>query len=230
MRAVRCLSFRWIVAILSCAVPAAAAAKVDVVVLKNGTRVVGEVRSMSKSSLKLKTDDMGTLQIEWDNITELTAPEFFEVESMDGGLHFGSLRPGPGEGALEIVAASGNQRLALREVARIQLVKAGFWEKFKGSVDVGAGYTSATELLQPNFDGELRYTRPRFEASVEADAVLTKQPEVEDTQRGSLTLGYTRIFPNRHRAFTQAMFEQNRELGLRPAQQRGGGLGLSAHP
>ena len=211
---VRSSAFLLIVALVACAVPAAAAPKVDVVVLKNGTRVVGEIRSMSKSSLKLKTDDMGTLQIEWDNITELTAPEFFEVESMNGGLHFGSLRPLPGEQALEIVAAAGSERLALREVARIQLVESGFWEKFKGSFDVGAGYTSATELQQLSFDGELNYRRPRFEASLTTDAVLTKQPDADDTQRGSLTLGYTRLFPNRHRVFAQAMLEQNRELGF----------------
>jgi hypothetical protein len=202
--------------LLSCLVPAPAAAapKVDVVVLKNGSRVVGEVRSMSKSRLELKTDDMGTLQIEWDNITQITAPEFFEVESLNGGLYFGSLQPAPGQDALEIVADWGNDQLPFGQVARIQLVKAGFWERFKGSVDAGAGYTSATELAQFTFDGELRFTRPRFEASAVADAVFTKQPDVEDTQRSSLTLGYTRIFPNRHRIFAQAKFEQNRELGF----------------
>jgi hypothetical protein len=41
-------------------------------------------------------------------------------------------------------------------------VKGGFWDKFRGSFDVGAGYTSATELLQLDFDAKLRYTRPRF--------------------------------------------------------------------
>ena len=39
-------------------------------------------------------------------------------------------------------------------MARIQVVKSGFWERFKGSIDVGAGYTSATELLQLDLDAE----------------------------------------------------------------------------
>ncbi len=99
-------------------------------------------------------------------------------------------------------------------MVRIQLVKGGFWEKFRGSFDVGAGYTSATELLQLDFDAKLRYTRPRFEAFAQADAVVTQQPEADDTRRSSLTLGYTRIFPNRHRIFAQGALEQNRELGF----------------
>jgi hypothetical protein len=157
---------------------------------------------------------MGTVQIEWGNITQVTAPEFFEIEDMDGGLHFGALRPGPGEGTLEVVADWGNDVLPLRRVARLQLVKSGFWDRFKGSVDVGASYTSASELLQLELDGDLRYRRPRFEASARADAVLTQQPEVEDTRRSSLTLAYARFLPNRHRIFTQGTIEQNRELGF----------------
>jgi len=196
------------------AAPARAAPKVDVVVLQNGTRVVGEIKSMSKGRLELGTDDMGTVQIEWGNVAQVTAPEFFEVEDMEGGLYFGSLRPGRAEGALEVVADWGENALLLRRVARIQLVKSGFWDRFRGSVDVGASYTSATELLQVELDGDLRFRRPRFEASAKANAVLTQQPEVEDTRRSSFTLGYARLFSNRHRAFAQGALEQNRELGF----------------
>jgi hypothetical protein len=197
------------------ALPAAGAApKVDVVVLQNGTRVVGEIRSMSRGRLELKTDDMGTIYVEWGNIVQVTAPEFFEVEDMEGGLYFGSLRPGGAEGALEVVTDWAENSLLLRRVARIQLVKSGFWDRFRGSVDIGASYTSATELLQAEADAELRYRRPRFEASAEASAVLTQQPEVEDTQRSSLALGYARLFANRQRIFALGTLEQNRELGF----------------
>jgi hypothetical protein len=193
--------------------PALAAPKVDVVVLQNGTRVIGEVRSMQKARLELGTDDMGTIQVEWGNVTQVTAPEFFEIEDMRGGLHFGSLRPGPGEGVLEMMADWGTEALPLREVARIQRVKASFWDRFKGSVDVGASYTSASELLQVELDADLRFRRPKFEATAKANAVLTQQPDVDDTRRSSLTVGYTRLFSNRQRLFTQGTLEQNRELG-----------------
>jgi len=113
-----------------------------------------------------------------------------------------------------VTADWGENTLLLRRVARIQLVKSGFWDRFKGSVDVGASYTSATQLFQVEGDANLRYRRPRFEASAEANAVLTQQPEVEDTRRSSLTLAYARLFADRHRAFAQGALEQNRELGF----------------
>jgi len=192
----------------------AGAAKGDVVVLRNGSRVIGELKSMTRSRIELSTDDMGTLQIEWDNVAQITAPEFFEVEDMNGGLHFGSLKPGPGEGALEVEADWGNDVLQLSQVASIELVKGGFWARFRGSVDLGASYTSATELLQLEADGDLNYRRPKFEASAKANAVITQQPDVDDTRRSSLTLAYSRLLPQRHRIFTQGTLEQNRELGF----------------
>jgi hypothetical protein len=207
--AVRALSVTLLIALAGAT---AHAAKVDVVLLQNGSRIVGEVKSMSKARLELGTDDMGTLQIEWGNVTQVTAPEFFEVEVMGGSLYFGSLRPGPAEGTVEVVADWGNETLSLAQVARIQLVKSSFWDRFRGSVDAGAGYTSATELLQVELDGDMRYRRPKYEAQARANAVITQQPEAE-TRRSSLTLAYARMFPNRQRVFAQGTLEQNRELG-----------------
>ncbi len=206
-------AFRTAAAALAAGALAAAAhaAKLDVIVLQNGTRVVGEVKSMKKARLEVATDDMGTLQIEWANVVELTAPGFFEVEDLAGRLFFGSLQRGPEAASVEVVADWGNDVLALAKVARIQLVRSGFWDRIGGSIDAGAGYTSATELLQLDLDARVRYRRPRFEASATADAVVTRQPDVDDTQRSAITLAYTRLFSNHHRAFTQATLERNRE-------------------
>jgi putative salt-induced outer membrane protein YdiY len=196
------------------AAPAPAAPKVDVVVLQNGTRLVGEIRSMSRGKLELRTDDMGTLQIEWDNVVEVTAPEYFEVEDLEGSLYFGSLQPGRSQGALEVVADWGKDAVLIHRVARIQLVKSSFWDRFRGSIDAGAGYTSATELFQVELDAELRYRRPTYEFKATADAVVTQQPEADDTQRSAFTASYTRVLPGRHRIFGQGAIEQNQELGF----------------
>jgi hypothetical protein len=125
---------------------------------------------MKKARLEVGTDDMGTLQIEWANVAEVTAPGFFEVEDMAGRLFFGSLRRGPDSASVEGVADWGNDVLPLSQVSRIQLVKSGFWDRINGSIDAGMGYTSATELLQLDLDAKIKYRRPKFEASATADA------------------------------------------------------------
>ena len=192
---------------------AAAKPKVDVIVLENGTSVVGELRSMSKGRLEVKTDDMGTIQIEWGNVAQVTAPEYFEVEDMSGRLHFGALRPA-GEGrAIEVFNTLGAVSLPLVRVARIHLVESNFWARISGSLDVGASYTSASELFQVDLDGEIRFRRPKFEFAMEADAVATRQPDVDETRRGSVTVSYGRMFSNGQRLVAKGMIEKNEELG-----------------
>jgi hypothetical protein len=168
---------------------------------------------------------MGTLQVEWDNVVQVTAPALFEVEDMRGRLRFGSLRPAPDGVRLEVVNIEGGQPLPLGEVARIQMVKAQFWDRISGTLDAGASYTSASELLELDLDGEIRFRRPKFETSAQAEAVLTRQPDVEDTRRASLSVAYTRLFSNGQRVFTQGAVEQNRELGYESRSSLTGGWG-----
>lgn len=212
-----------VLAALLAATTAAGDEKVDVVVLSNASRIVGEVRSMKRGRLELKTDDMGTVQIEWENIASVTAPGLFEVEDMGGRLRFGALRPSTDGRRLEIVNSDGVQVLPLPEVARLHLVKSTFWDRISGSLDLGASYESASELLQLDVDGDARFRRPKFEVAAEASAVFTRQPDSDDTRRSTLSLAYNRLFSNSHRILAQGAFEQNRELGYdRRASLKGG--------
>ena len=54
--------------------PARADPKTDIVVLKNGNTITCEIKRLSRGKLRVKTDDMGTVDIEWDKIESVTAP------------------------------------------------------------------------------------------------------------------------------------------------------------
>jgi hypothetical protein len=191
----------------------AASLKVDVIVLKNGTSVVGELLSMKRGRLSLKTDDMGTVQIEWGKVDRVTAPELFEVEDMNGRLQFGSLKPSADGTGILVANILNALPLPLGNVSRIQLVKSTFWDRISGFLDLGASYTSASELLQVDLDSEVRFRRPKFEFAMEANAVTTRQPDVDDTRRGSITLSYMRVVSDGQRVVARGAIEQNRELG-----------------
>ena len=49
-------------------IPALARDKTDVVILKNGDRVTGEIKSLDRGKMSLSTDHMGTIQIEWEEV------------------------------------------------------------------------------------------------------------------------------------------------------------------
>ena len=189
-------------------------AKTDVVVLKNGDHLTGEVDQLDRGRLTFKTDDMGTVEIEWDNVRSVTATAPFDVDDLGGNLYLGSLAPGPVEGQLLIAWAGRTDTVDLLQIMRIRRLHTSFWRRLDGSLDVGASYTSASELFKADVAGNIGVERPGYEVSLDGTSTLSSQPEVEDTRRSLLSLGYARRFPGRWVALVKGQFEQNRELGF----------------
>ena len=76
-----------------------AAEKTDVVVLRNGDRITGEVKELVQGRLELKTDSMETIYIQWDAIAQVTSDQHLEVEMETGEKFFGPLSPAPEAGS-----------------------------------------------------------------------------------------------------------------------------------
>lgn len=195
------------------AAPVAADPKTDVVVLKNGDRLTCEIRRLARGKLRVKTDDMGTVDIEWDKIESLTAKGLFEIEDLQGGLYFGPLETIPEEG-LQVATATGIETVPLPAVARIMTIKASFWKRLSGSIDFGFGYTKSSDLAEFNGDVSVKFTRPSFFAQFKASSFIQRQENVDDTTRNSTSISYTRTFENRQFAVGQVSADQNRELGF----------------
>jgi hypothetical protein len=199
--------------ILGLAVPGRAAPKTDVVVLKNGDRITCEIQRLARGKLRVKTDDMGTVDIEWEKTESLTGKGLFEIEDLTGRLFFGPLETIPDEG-LQVATATGIQTVPLLSVARINMIEASFWKRLSGSIDVGFGYTKSSDLAEFNGDVSVKFTRPSFFAQFKASSFIQRQENVDDTTRNSISLSYTRTFENRQFAVGQVSADQNRELGF----------------
>jgi hypothetical protein len=203
----------------------ARAAKTDVVVLRNGDRVTCEVDQLERGRLVVKTDDMGTLEIEWDKVQSVTAAAEFDIDDLEGRRYVGSLAPAaPGELRITTTAGGANV-LRLADVARIHRIGATFWKRLDGSLDVGTSYTSATALFKLDVAGSIGTHNPGYDISASGSTSITEQPDAESTSRSVLSFGYTRRFRRRWVGLFKTQLEQNRELGfdLRSSAALGGG-------
>jgi hypothetical protein len=209
---------------LALAASPALAAKTDVVVLRNGDRLTGEVQQLERGRLRLKTDDVGTVEIEWDEIVSITADAPLDLDDVRGNRYVGSLAPGP-PGQLRLSWGDAEQTVEILSIVRIRRLYTSFWSRLNGSIDAGASYTSASELFTLDLSGTIGVERPGFGIDVDAAATVNTQPDVEDTRRASLSFAYERRFTNRWVALVQGQLEQNRELGfdLRSSASAGGG-------
>ena len=159
--------------LLSMCGTAYAQAKTDVVRLANGDAITGEVSNLGRGLLEYKTDDAGTIYIEWDKIVSVVATGQFEV-STTGGLRFlGSLAAGNPR-SLVVVSFTGTVTLATADVTTIMPIGSSFWKKLDGSVDVGFSYTRSSHIAQLNINTTTMFRRPAFEARLTGSGTLTQ--------------------------------------------------------
>jgi hypothetical protein len=189
------------------------AEKTDVVVLRNGDRITGEVKTLSRGKLDYSTDDAGRLAIEWVKVARLTSPHSFEVEVSSGAKHYGRLMAIEGDGSIAVAGVTVDT-LAIPSVVRINTLDAGFFQRTKAYLDVGYTYAKANEATTFNAAGEVSYRGDRFGGAFKFDSYAQGQESVPTTSRNSIGLRGTRYLPKRWSAIALAQTEQNDELNL----------------
>lgn len=200
-------------ALLLTAVPAFAA-KTDIIVLRNGDHLTGEVTEMRQAKLQVKTDDAGTLSIEWDKVASISTAAEFDITKHDGTRLLGRFTPAAA-GSLNVVDASGSATVVLMaDLAVFATIKATFMDRIDGSMDLGGSYTKSSGVADLYFDAEATYRRPSFLYKAHFSTNLTRQPEAPETGRYSLNLGYTRFRESQWNVSSFVFLESNRDLGF----------------
>jgi hypothetical protein len=189
-----------------------ARAKTDTVTLGNGNEITCEIVSLSRGKLRVKTDDMSTVNIEWDKVASVTGKGIFEIEDLSGRLFYGPLQTVPGEG-LQVATATGIENVPLASIARLMHIEASFWKRLSGSIDIGFAYTKSSKLVQFNGDVTVKFTQPTFVSELSASSYIQRQENVEDTTRNAISLSYGRVRENRQFVLGRVSADQNRELG-----------------
>jgi len=212
--------------LLALAVPAAAE-KTDILLLKNGDRVTGEIDDLEGGLLIYKTDNMGTLNVEWEDIDRLTSKNFFRVELKSGDLRYGSLVEAPHGGSLQVSEAAGNVLVPMADVAFIKPIYQKFWKRFDAQIDAGFSYTQANNATQLSASGQATYQVERARGILNFNSLLNDQDDVDATARHDVSFGYFRSLPGHKRTnwFLAAQVQSNQELGLQLRVLGAGGLG-----
>jgi hypothetical protein len=186
--------------------------KTDVVTLRNGDRITGEVSTLERGRLELKTDDAGTLEIEWDKVASVQAMRQFEVETSDGRRLLGSL----GKAADRVLLIAGaDLNVPMPEVTRLTAIGASFWKKIEGSIDAGFTYTQSSGIAQTTLNTNSVYRRPAFLFRLDSSATLTQRSDEEERDdRAALDFSYVRYRGRRLFISGAVGFETNESLGL----------------
>jgi hypothetical protein len=161
--------------------------KSDVVMLRNGDRLSGDILSLEFGILSLSTDNMSTLSIEWPAVRSVTSKFEFAIERRDGSKYHGVITTSDDGADLIVQSAEGTIRFPMGEVERISRFSPKFWDRINGALAVGFSYTksSAIQVGSVNFNANYRSTT--VVGSLAFSANSTKDSSGTTTNRALLT-------------------------------------------
>jgi len=190
------------------------AVRTDIVILNNDDRITGDIKSLERGMLKLKTDAADNILIQWEDIKRLISTTSFEVESTTGRRYFGSFPANSGTRKLHIVGVLDSLVIDFDKIVYIVPIEDTFWSRIDGSVDLGLSYTQANLLIKWSFAGEIRYRAPSFYSRLLVNSSISEQENVSRTSRQDMELRNTRFF--RHKTFSNLIYSMmsNDELGV----------------
>lgn len=188
--------------------------KNDRLKLLNGDQLTGEVKKLEDGLLVLSTDDMGTLSIEWDKIFSIISTKQFEVELSGGALYYGSLSDTSIPRYMVVSNDSFSIWVYRDEVVKLLQMDEGFWTSLDGSASLGFNYTKASNLFQLNGDMDVLYRGRKNQSQLTVSTVLTRQTDVENSDRFDLNFSESFLFYDRWFSTASFGLQSNDALGL----------------
>lgn len=190
------------------------AQKVDTVVIRNGDRIVGEIKSLDHGSLTYKTDDVGTLTIKWNKVHRIVSPRYFEVEDERGRRYYGALQSAGVDQRMVVAVTSFIDTLDILRVVRIYPIGLGFWARVDGRLNLNLSFQRANRLRSVGLDLDAQHrTRLRL-TELQSSSYFQTQEGAAQTSRNSLALNQLRFLQARWLLTAAGQLEQNKELDL----------------
>lgn len=205
--------------------PAFAREKSDVVWLVNGDRITGEIKRLEHGVLRLSTDSLGTVNIEWDDINTVESDYEFQFERTDGKRVTGGFTAAPEPQQLIVKIEDGTVTFAQEDIVRISQIEETFWERVNGSMTFGYSFTKASDVAQGNLGFGASHRSEVRSFSIDGSTIITSDQDSDKTQRSTLRLNMTRFRANRWFNSYLLGFEKNDELGLSLRTSLGAGIG-----
>lgn len=208
-----------------------AAPKTDVVVLKNGDRITGEIKGLERGILSLSTDAAGTISIEWPEVARIETKQYLEVEQLDGDRSYGHASRPAETGSVVLGTdddpdATAQAPLALDDIVRITPISEGRWiDHINGHASIGLSAASANDNRQVTLSGDMTYRAPERSWTVTYEGARTESTNNPVSDRQDVDGTYRWLRPERWFWAATGGFASNDELDLKLRSLVGAGRG-----
>jgi hypothetical protein len=199
-----------------------ASRKDDVLILKNGDRMTGEIKGLQRGELNFKADYMAeSVRIDWNRVDRIETKSTFLIQLVDGHLFTAGIKllPSTSADAQNVIIDVANSPTIVRQldVLRISPVETGFWKQLEGSVDFGLSYTSGNKQYSTELTAAATYRKGDHTFTSSIDSAFSGQPKAESTKRNQFTFDYRKQVNERWYvgAFLDLLRSDQQSLALR---------------
>jgi len=183
-----------LVAMLIVCVPATwAKHKDDVVIMKNGDRFTGEIKSLQRGELIFKASYMTeSVHLDWSKVSRLESKDSYLIFMADGYQFTDQFKLEDGTEDNLHIGPAGVIKVSQHNVLRIMPVEESFWSQLEGSINLGLNYTSGNEQYDVELMTSVSYRRGVSLLKTSFDTSLSGQSKGTKTARNQFTIDYTR--------------------------------------
>jgi hypothetical protein len=205
--------------------------KDDVIIMKNGDRLTGEIKRLEEGQLFFQSPYMlDPVAVDWKQVDRLESMDNFNVSLTGGQIHSGIIgkQSQTQEAASDFLISDGPAaiRVPREQVVAITPVEGSFWRQLTGSIDYGYSFTGGNNsTTQSSFSGVLGYRAERWTMNMTGSSVFNGQSEGTTTGRNTLSVLYARKLTERWYAGALSELLNSRQQDLTLRTTAGGGLG-----
>jgi hypothetical protein len=201
------------------------ASKIDTIYFQNGDRLTAEVKTLETNTLRLSTDDAGTVVVEWNKVDSVKIINTMRILLKDGEILYGKLLPSGEVKRCYIWTREGEPRLTeLQAIVGLSPVEERFVDRLTGSLSSGFSYTKASDFMQFNLDGSIKYLAEKNHIELFYDGIITSESESK-THHQNGGVNFRRILPRKWFLISHFSAESisEQQLDLRTSFGLGGG-------
>ena len=167
----------------------------DVVVLKNGDRLTGEIKGLQRGELRVKSDYMAeAVRLDWTKVERLESKSTFMIWLVDGKLVTDVMRllPTNSYELPNFIIGSSDQTIKVPQLDVIRITPADrrFWKRLEGSIDFGFSFTSGNDQYQTQLSATTTYRTGDHSFTTSIDSAFSGQTEGTSLTRNQFNFDY----------------------------------------
>jgi Protein of unknown function, DUF481 len=172
--------------------------KNDIVFLRGGDQLTGEIKSVQGGVLYLKANiSNSTLQLDWLQVIGLRSEGRFEFEDKSENFYVGIITSDPKkrapEGRIQVTLQDSSVvDLELSNLIGIHELERRFRGALNLDLDAGTTFTQGNSQVQTTVQMVLQYTKPRYSWTLNTNSIFSGQSDGTNTSRQALDVLGTR--------------------------------------